>query len=114
MRIVRDIIPEFGRGSAVAALVLIGELVEMRHFRSGTSARDHFDQLFAVENSLVQIGRLSRRARIATTVAIYSVAELAICFVLEQALAEGCVLSRHGIGQHEGHYRSGNRGYRIA
>ena len=70
---VRGIIPEFGRGSAVAALVLIGELVEMRHFGSGTSARDHFDQLFAVENGLVEVGRLSRRARVATTVAIDAV-----------------------------------------
>jgi len=78
MRIVRGIIPEFGRGSAVAALVLVGELVEMRHFGSGTATRDHFDHLLAIENRLVQIGRLSWRTRIASAVAIDPVAVLAI------------------------------------
>jgi hypothetical protein len=97
MRIVRGIGAEFGGRAAVTALVFIGVPVEMRHFGSGATARDHLDQLFTIENGLVQIGRLSRRARIAATIAIDPVAELAIGFVLEQALSKRRILCPHQI-----------------
>src|SRR5919198_346699 len=74
----RYVLAEFCGGEAVAALVLVGIFVEVRHFRAGPAAGNHFNQLLAVEPGLVQIRCLPRRARITVAVAVDPVAELAI------------------------------------
>ena len=74
----------------------------MRHFGSRPSARDHLDQLVAVENGLCGFGGLAGRARIAAAVAVGPVAELTIRLLLEQAFAKGDVLrERQSARQHD-------------
>src|SRR5262245_19843111 len=73
---------------AVATLVLIGVFVEVRHFRTGPAAGDDLDELVTSQRRLVQVGRLSRRTRIAVPIAVDAMAELAIRLVVEQPLPE--------------------------
>src|SRR5260370_19016715 len=93
MRKWRDIFASLGSRKAVAFGGFVSELVKMWHFRSRSPARDHFDQVVAIEVGLVQIGRFPGRARIATSIPVRSMAELAIRLVLKQACAERYVLS---------------------
>src|SRR4030088_2514623 len=92
MRIRRDLLAELSRGEAIALLGLVSVFVKMRHLRSGPSASDHLDQLLAIELGRVQVRRLSRRARIATPVAIDAMAELTVRLLVIQAIAKGAVL----------------------
>src|SRR5712671_6567635 len=92
MRIRRDLLAELRRGEAIALLGLVSVFVKMRHLRSGPSASDHLDQLLAIELGRVQVRRLSRRARIATPVAIDAMAELTVRLLVIQAIAKGAVL----------------------
>jgi hypothetical protein len=71
----------------------------VRHLSSRAAAPDHFDQLLAIEDRPVQIGGLSRRAGIATSVPIDPVAELTIRLVLIEALAERRILNRGRQGE---------------
>src|SRR4029453_17676764 len=98
MRIGRDVLSELGGGETVAALVLVGVFVEVRHLPAGPAAGDHLDQLLAVEAGLVQVRRLAGRARIAAAVAVDAVAELAVRLLLKEALAERHVLRGRRIG----------------
>src|SRR3977135_2055472 len=108
MRIRRHVLSNLGSGQAVAALVFVRVLVEMRHFRRRPSARDHVDQLLADERGLAQIGSLSWGAWIATSIPIRPVAELAVCLVLIDTWAERWALragriDRHGERNHGAH-----------
>src|SRR3954469_1231563 len=111
MRIWRHVLSNLGSGQAVAALVFVRVLVEMRHFRRRPSARDHLDQLLAGERGLVQIGSLSWGAWIAASIPIRPVAELAVCLVLIDTLGERWALragriDRHGERNHGAHSES--------
>src|SRR5262245_6136117 len=105
MRIGRDVLSELGGGEAVAALVLVGVFVEVRHLRAGPATGDHLDQLLALEAGLVQVRSLAGRARIAVAVAVDAVAELAVRLLLKKALAERHVLRGRIVGaQHKRGY----------
>src|SRR5262245_54273180 len=107
MRIGRDVLSELGGGEAVAALVLVGVFVEVRHLRAGPATGDHLDQLLALEAGLVQVRSLAGRARIAVAVAVAvdAVAELAVRLLLKKALAERHVLRGRIVGaQHKRGY----------
>jgi hypothetical protein len=64
----------------------------MRHFGCWSFATDHFDQLIAIELRFVQVWGLARRTRIATSIALRAMAELAVRLVLIEPLTKGCVL----------------------
>src|ERR1700719_307100 len=83
MRIARGIAAQILSLQPVAVRVLIGVFVEMRHFGPWPPASDHLDQLITIEMSLAQIGSAAWRARIAATVTIDPMAELAVRLVLE-------------------------------
>src|SRR5262245_15349474 len=105
MRIGRDVLSEFGGGETVAALVLVGIFVEVRHFGAGPAAGDHLDQLLALEAGLVQVRSLAGRTRIAVAIAVDAVAELAVRLLLKKALAERHVLRHRPSGaQHKRGY----------
>jgi hypothetical protein len=55
----------------------------VRHFRAGPAAGNDLDQLVTGERRLVQVGRLSRRPRIAVFIAVDPMAELTIGFLVE-------------------------------
>src|SRR4051794_16523705 len=92
MWIRRDLLAELRRGETIALLGVIGVFVKVRHLRSGPSASDHLDQLLPIELGGVQVRRLSRRARIATPVAIDPMAELTVRLLMIQTIAKGEVL----------------------
>src|SRR5262245_7293962 len=96
MRIGRPVLAEIRGREAIAARVLVGVFVEVRHLRAGSPAGDHLDQLLAGQGALVQVRSLARRTWIAAPIAIDPMAELAIRLVLKQTLAERSVLARSG------------------
>src|ERR1700730_9585445 len=113
MRIARGVVAQILSLQPVAVRVVIGVFVEMRHFGPRPPAGDHLDQLVTIEKSLVQIGSAAWRARIAATVTIDPMAELAVRLVLEQALAERRVLSTGKVHRQK-EYRCANCGDHAA
>src|SRR5262249_24922488 len=101
MRVGRYLVAELGGGEAVAALVVVGVFVEVRHLGAGPPTGDHLDQLLMVETRLVQIRRLAGRARIAVAVAIDAMTELAVGLFVIEAIAERRVLRADSSGQRE-------------
>ena len=74
----RHPIAHFGFGQAIAARVRIGSVVEIRHRGARQPALDHGHELIAAELRFSQIGRPSRRLRVAGTVAGPAVTERAV------------------------------------
>src|SRR5215468_8290545 len=97
MRVARGIITQVLSLQPITVRVLVGVFVEMRHFCSRTPTGNHLYQLITIEMRLVQIGGSARRARIAPAVTIDAVTELTVRLVLEQTLAERCVLRKYQI-----------------
>src|SRR3954454_25089546 len=95
----RHVLPYLGNGQTVAVRFLVGGFVEMRHFGPWPAARDHLDQMLAVQEGFAEIGGSSGRARVATTIAIWSVAELTIRLFLVKPLAKRNVLGSRRASQ---------------
>src|SRR5882757_5059137 len=83
---------ELRRGHAVAAVVGIGLLVEVRHRCSRPAAHDHLDQLVAVEEAVAQVGGAAIRLRLAGAVGSPAVAERALRLVLIESARIGKII----------------------
>src|SRR5215468_10931575 len=98
MGVARRIVPQILALEAIAVRILVGIFVEVGHLGGRPPARDDFDELGAIEDGLVQICSPARRARVATPVAVWAVAELAIRFFMKQPIAKGDILGGGGKG----------------